>query len=506
MPRSDVTIFYSSSAPANAFVGGAEMLGRTGGVTAPGTANPIDVDIFGAKIFGQSGSVADVIAPSVLRAAGYLLVDDFGADPDGVDDSITAINNCILQAKDDAKSIWFTEGATYSVSSTVRCFKWDKNIDPNAFAPTLSPQCYGGGSGATRPKIVLRDGASGFSNANDARPVVVYRMFQLSGEGVEPADVLDDTGIFVSQSNNLFYATWQNIDIDCGNNPGAFGMYFPAAQRCFAADVTIDATQAAGGWWGLLGRNSCVMNLKVIGGVEQVIDSIGITADGNAGCMLAGLTLIPDNRTTVPIQHDDLVPLVLVGFDFQSNGFTGDWFQMQAFGAAANGQVCMMHGIVDGGNRIIDNAAGKNLYARNIYATNVNSLVQSGSENVISGTGTWQRLAEYSYTDQSTSLYPSESILQGVKNSNAQRIVDVESSITPPTRNYVSDHTIDIHRIDTDLYEDVTAPEHGAISGPELFATGAYRDDFNHDTTTPDSLAAFQSAIAAAEAAGHNRV
>jgi hypothetical protein len=452
------------------------------------------------------------IDPQVLRDAGYLLVDDFGADPTGQNDSITAINNCITQARSDQKSIWFTEAGDYRVSSSVRCFKWDKNVG-SGFSPTNTPQIYGGGSGATRPKITLIDGSSGFQNANDARPVVVWRMFQLSGEGVEPADVLDDTGIFVSQSNNLFYATWQNIDIDCGNNPGAFGMYMPTAQRSFACDVTIDCSQAAGGWWGLLGRNGPIMNVTIIGGVEQLVGDIQIAADGNAGIMLCGVTLIPDSRTVTPFKFDDFSTCTIVGFNFLSNGFNGHWIQIQGTGGTGYGNLSLIDGIVDGGNRVIDNSAGKNFYARNVYATNVTGLVQSGSQPAINGSGTWRRIVEYSYTDQtpvniSSGDYINQSIVDGVKSTTPEAIANIENSVAAPTRDYIDDHTIFVHRIDSGDYEDITAPQHagGAVSGPELFAGKAYDDSTNWDISTPDSLAACQSAILAAKIAGHNRV
>lgn len=517
MPRGDATIFYSTNKPAYAYIGGAKTEGGSSAPSAPGTSNPVTANIFGAKIVGGAGSLAGPIAASLLRNAGYLLVDDYGADPDGNDDSITAINNCITDARDVSKPIWFTEGATYLVSDTVRCFKWDKNTG-SGFNPTLTPQCIGGGSGLTRPLIKLIDGAAKMQNANDARPVVVYRHFQFAGEGNEPTDVLDDQGVtpgsgFESLSANNFYGTWQNIDIDCGDNPGAFGMYFPSAQRCFCCDVTIDARRAAGGWWGTLGRNSNIMNVKIIGGVVQIQDSIGIQKDGNAGCMLAGVTLEPDNRTVSPILFDDLVPFVIVGFNFRSNGFNGDWFQINNFGSTANGQLAAIDGIVTGGGRVIENAAGKNVYARNIYVTGTTDLIQSGNQQPKTGAGTWSRIAEYSYTDQtavnaSSANYLQQNIIDGIKTSNPEVATTIETSVAAPTRDYVADHTIFINRIDSGNFEDVTNPIHagGAQSGPSLFSGSAYSDSNNYDNTTPDAYPAFVSAIAAAKAAGHNRV
>jgi|CXWL01.1.fsa_nt_gi hypothetical protein len=50
----------------------------------------------------------------------------------------------------------------------------------------------------------------------------------------------------------------------------------------------------------------------------------------------------------------------------------------------------------------IDNrsGSGKNFYARNVYVTGADALVRSGAQPVVSGTGTWKSINEYSCCNQ----------------------------------------------------------------------------------------------------------
>jgi hypothetical protein len=483
------------------------------------------VNIFGDTIIDVMAvanltATADPGAPlpkSVLRAAGYLLVDDFGADPLGQVDSIIAINNCLDQARIEEKPVMFSWGGIYLVSDSIRAFSWSTNGIVGPFAPTHPLQLFGGGRDANRPVIRLMAGASNFQNVNDPHPIFTFRHFQnhnpaTDGSMPQPADVMDDTGAAQSQANNLFYTTLQNFRIDCNGQPGAMGVYFPAAQRCFAADIEIDATGAAVGWEGLLGRNATATNIKIIGGKEQIRCSGRLSADGSNGMNVAGLTLVADADTDVGILgQTDAVPLIVVGFEFIENGFTGDWVRTQNATASARGCIALVDGIVRAqGGRVLDNSVGKSVYIRRVHVTGTDDLVKSGAQATVTGTGTWKLINEYTYIDQSgisagSAEYPREVLVDGAFLTQPEPLTDIDSDTLAPTTDYVFSHVIDIHRLD-DGRDYVDVSDFGVTPYTGSFSTNFLYGNGNIDVSEPDALSAYEAAIAAAAAAGHNRV
>lgn len=457
------------------------------------------------------------VSAATLRAAGYILVDDHGADPSGTIDSYAAIQAAIDQARNDEKSVWFTRGATYLVSEPIRVFMWDTSGTGSAFTQTAPPQLFGGGKDLSRPVIKLIPGSADFQNTNDPHPVLSFRQFQnfdpaVTGPTPEPADVMDDNGTAQSQANNYFYATFQNIRVDNNKQPGAFGVYFPAAQRCFVADIEIDATDSYGGWEGLLGRNSCITNLKVIGGQYQIRSSARLSSDGSNGINVHGLTLVPDANTITPwLGHTDAVPAIITGFDFTSNGFTGNWIDVQGAGGSVRGCLSFLDGVIRAsGGRVVDNSIGKSIYLRNIYVTGTNDLVQSGSRAAVTASGTWKRINEYVYIDQSSidpaqAEYARQVLVDGSFLTNPEPLTDIDSAVAAPVNDYVAAHTIDIHRID-DGREYVNAADYVTpYNNQNLNASWLYNNS-NADVTEPDALAGLQQAIQDAATAGHNRV
>ncbi len=465
------------------------------------TSNPFDV------------AVLDAISAQDLRNLGYLLVDDYaGVDPTGAlgSDSMPGINQALREAHYNSdhgpncvsKPVWFTPGAIYRVSDTIKVGTWH-HID--------GVHMIGGANGA-RPKIVLDDDANNFGSAGSPRPVVCIRC--LPNTSSWPSDPMEHTGNNQGQSNILFNSSFIGIDIDCGDNPGAFGVYAPAAQLNHWADITIDASKALGGWSGLSGRQSAISNLKIIGGVWQIKND-NRQYEGCGGSTVAGLTLVGDGRTTQPITNADFVPLTIVGFDITQTN-SGEVALSGDQSGTGYGAIAMIDGIVrSGGDTPFDNSSGKSMYLRNIYVTGTNNLVQSGSRPVVTGSGTWKRINEYAYSDQTTlnggqSQYPTSSMIDGDVKTAIQLPepldpADISSSVSAPTHDPVARHTITIPRVDTGPFENIEV--HGAISNnsverPEsgnIFSNG-------DDSEVASSSSAIEAAIAAAEAAGHNRV
>ncbi|MBW2529115.1 MAG: hypothetical protein JRI23_33365 [Deltaproteobacteria bacterium] len=441
------------------------------------------------------------ISDQELRDLGFILVNDYpGVDPTGTSDSLAGINQAIVDGINDNQTVWFHADAVYRVSDTVRI---------GLFGLGQICTILGGGgpgSGRARPKIVLEDNAAGFNNGGGAmRPVVCWRLFS-NGATSWPADPLDNSGTYQGQANILFDSAWMNIDIDCGNNSDAFGMYFPAAQRVHAGEVTIDASGALGGWKGLLGRNSAMQNIKIVGGVWQLHNADAQTAEGSAGSCVAGLELVGDVRTTEPILHDDFVPLVIVGAKIvQTNG--NPIFTSPSGISTGAGILCLIDAeITTGGGTVFDNTTGKTLYLRNVYVRGTDQLVQSGSEPAVTATGAWKRIDEYAYTDQTPTNagareYRTQSLINGVVSSAPEPATAITSGAAAPTTDFVARHSINVPKVDRGPYVDIA--DHGAV-GVLDWGNSLFEND--QDNATPDSRAAIQEAIDAAEAAGHNTV
>ncbi len=517
-------VLVSGAWPTGVSMDTAGLITATTGVVS-GTTTGLQVsidDTFNTPVNSPSFSliVASQITDQELRDLGFLLVDDFpGVDPLGVGDSINGINDAMLEGTQDSKPVWFSAGGIYRVSDTVRCTAWD-NSDQLVVR--------GGGGPLTslaRPVIRLDNAATGFGSAGSPRPVVAWRNHNKGSpsptEGTYPSDPLDNSGQWAGQANVLFDSVFEGIDIDCGTNDGAFGIYFPAAQRCYAGEITITATNALGGWWGLLGRNSPIQNLKIIGGVWQ-IQNEARTAEGPAGSCIAGLTLVGDARTVTPIANDDFVPLTIVGFKITQTEDISIWT-----GASTNntgyGNIVFIDGeitITGGTSTIFDNSNGKTCYMRNVYISGTDNIVQSGSESVITEVGTWKRINEYAYTDQRTNnpasrQYQTHSLIDGVLSETAEPATDTDDSVSSPPVNFVARHSMDMPSVDTGPFENIE--DHGAVKstgadphidfGKKLYwnTDGGVSPPYAH-TTTPDSLAAFDAAIAAAFTAGHNTV
>jgi hypothetical protein len=487
-------------------------LGATGILTADGTQTAADtsgiiVDIddgTNAEVASSSFTIS-VSSAQLLRDAGYLLVDDYGADPTGVSDSLSAINACITAAKDVYKPVWFSAGATYRVTGTVKMGMWGF---------TQANHLQGGGDGDSRPQIVLDDSATGFGDSGDPQPVICCRLFEEASvpDDQWPSDPMDESTSpidYRGRSANNFGNSISNIRIDCGTNAGAFGIYMPVAQNSHANDIEIDCSNALGGWWGLLGRNSPIINLKVIGGTWQVRnDARSRSREGYAGSMICGLELVGDGSTTDPIINADFVPLTIVGFDI-TRTTSGAFWTCIGQSATAQDQVCFIDGIIrSAGGTALDNTNGKCCYFRNVYVTGTNDLIVSPS-GTTSGTGTWKLINEYCYNDDTTtnasaSQYQAHSLIDGVDSTAKEPINSVSSGVAAPTTDYIARHTMTFERIDSGPYVDIT--DYGATSGPNVDPETAYKNVNKDHVSTADSRTAIENAIAAAATAGHNRV
>lgn len=466
----------------------------------------------GNPLIGQTAAMgigSTKITDQELRDLGFLLLNDYDTDPTGNDDSIVGINDAMIDAYDSGYTVWGHADAVYKVSDTVRCFRWTRSQQIQVMG--------GGGPGAAgaRPIIRLEPNATDFDDPNDIRPVVCWRLWDndtVEEYNLPPGHPLfsgtsgaDD---FKGKANNAFFDYWENFDIDNGGptNPGAFGMYMPAAQRSFAAAVKITATGTAGGWWGILGRDSPIMDLEIIGGVFQLRNKAN-SGEGSAGSTVAGLRLVGDADTLVPIETTDSVPLTIVGFDiFQVNSLpiwtTG--------GGNSTGRrlLCMVDGKIETGSGVVfDNNDGKTHFMHNVYIKGTDDIIQSGDESIVTATGTWKRVNNYAYSDQTptgapeSEQYATRAIVDSAINNDPEPLVDIDSGVAAPTRDFVAQHTITIPHCDSGSF--INVESEGAV-GVDRSGSSMFED--NIDNTTQDSRSHIQAAIDNAETAGHNTV
>ena len=140
-----------------------------------------------------------------------------------------------------------------------------------------------------------------------------------------------------------------------------------------------------------------------IEGARYGIDDVGA---GGSGSVVAGATL--RNQTVSAIRHQAFAPLTFVGFEIVTlPGSTNAALTTDTgFNQANFGALHLIDGIIRLGSTptvaAIDNRSGngKNFYARNVFITGGDPLIKSATNPAVSGTGTWKRLAEYSYCNQ----------------------------------------------------------------------------------------------------------
>ncbi len=321
------------------------------------------------------------------------------------------------------------------------------------------------------------------------------------------SDVTGAREKFSSAANILFHDELRNISFDLGGHSGATALFMPGAQNSSIHNISIDATGAHSGVWNLPGRNGGATNITVEGGQYGIWLTEGGMGDAityNEAIFqptIAGAKLY--NQTVSAFYSDDQAPIVLVGFHITRNTPGPVITVPNASWSTAAGTLNLVDGIIEvsGGGTALQNNNGKNIYLRNVMVTGTNSLVQSGSQATVTGSGTWKRIAEYAYSDRNfesgdppyevgDGIFRSFSLIDGNVTSDAQPVVNIESNVAAPPSGFLDQHVWQ------------TLPSYlGENDGTKVITDfGATADD------NTDDRAAIQAAIDAASAAGHGRV
>lgn len=441
---------------------------------------------------------------------GYLVVTYYpGVTNNGTGDSLTGLQTALDDAYTNDLVALFPAG-TYLISDSIKCFQWwDWNPGGNTFAgggPYFNSgyALLGSSLGTTRPVIKLMNSPTGnFDDTNNIRPLLVFRLFKQvltnSVAGTQPTDPMGVPDKYDINTSSLFNCEVRNLDFDCNNHTGAVAVVFPAAQGSVIADVSINATNAYAGVYGLPGRHWGAVNLEVDGGSYGIYCG-QLAGDVGAGSAIFGVKLY--GQTVAAIDYNDFVSLVMVGFHITKS--SNPVLTLNSASQTANNTMVLQDGIIemDGGaptTATLKNPNGDTFYARNIYVSGSTNLIKSSTLAALTGSGSWSRIDEYSYTDQTTNsgasgVYTTRSMVDGGTQTTAERVKVATANSGPPPVDLLERH---LPPAGLPTYE-------GAGSPPTIVVTDPPYNAIPGDGTN-DTLA-LQRAIDDASAAGHGRV
>jgi hypothetical protein len=375
-----------------------------------------------------------------LYAKGYLDVSQYpGVFNDGTSEATTTagLNEAIDDAYVNDLVAYFPPG-TYLVNDTLTATTktgWDGVTDDFA-TPRNHIAIIGSTAGASRPLIRLAPGAAGFSDPTSPKPVVEFRNLDKNNTGNEKAD-------------EGYHQMLRGVDLDCSGQAGAIALYFNNAQNSSIENVKITATGAFTGLRGLPNAGTGVVNIEIEGG-QYGIDDVGA---GGSGSVIAGAVL--RNQTITAVRHQSFAPVTFVGFEIvTAPGSTTAAVTIDpGFNQANFAALSFVDGIIRLGGApavaAIDNrsGSGKNFYARNVYVTGADALVKSGAQPVVSGTGTWKLINEYSYCNQAPVNFEkiSMDLIDGVTTRtpgplNNGEVVSINDNVAAPPSDLLSRH------------------------------------------------------------------
>ena len=372
--------------------------------------------------------------PFVL--AGYLDAQAlYGADPSGMTDSTAAIQSAMDDAIKYAMIAYLPKGK-YKVHDTLlgrqaynltSCGSLTKIGTPNSFvqAPSLVGPAHG-----DRPVIILDDGAPGFADPQNPKPIIHFW-------NDNPTCTDKGCHTWMGNSDCLVNSVLRDVDVVVGKNPGAVGVQFASAQYSYMENISVDAT---GGYAGIEGvpTTGVAVNLEVTGGKYGMIPTVGFGT-------LVGITLT--NQTDVGLQIDGFAATTVTGFNIKEETgaipISNEFFTYQGSqDVLMDGQITMSGGSATA----ISNPKGHDLYVRNVYVTTASgALIESGTNTPIpaSGGGKTDLIREYSYTNatpmtQAGLTTTSYNLIDGAKGQNALKTIDADSQ--PPPADLLSRH------------------------------------------------------------------
>lgn len=467
-------------------------------------------------------SATEELSVAALQALGYLVVTaaPYNADRTGLTNSHPGIQQAIIDGYKWQRPVYIPAG-TYLVNDTLCLYTWVK-------WPQSSTEWAHGvfGNSVNPPTIKLMSSGftSGFQSAADPKPVICCRTFQaVDASGTHenfPAHPYDLPAGYSDGRGIGFDETLQHIIVDTNQQPGAIGVSWHTAQCSYMHHIRVIATGSLAGFNGVSATQGS-HDLEVIGGQYGLFSRQYRTEKYGSGQCIAGLRCF--GQTVANIEVDDFTPCTFVGFHFTKATAGPSVVPVAGGSTTRRGTPVLIDGVIEmASGTAIDNP-GNTLYARNVYITGTNNLVKSGSLSTVTGSGAWKRIDEYAYANPNGTRvpaggYPDEYTAlphltmtgAGAATYTEQPVVSVSNSVTAPGELWRK-HVVTIPTIDSGPF--VSVMDYGATpynpsgsTGWSIIPRHLYWNTYAPATKPADSLAAFNAAIAAAEAAGHNRV
>ena len=233
-----------------------------------------------------------------------------------------------------------------------------------------------GSTQGRRPVIRLADNSGGFQDPD--RPCAIVHIWNQRTDDNTPPPVWTDSGARQPGEGparaNGFNMIMRGIDVNAGTgNPGAVGISFRAAQSASLEDVKVTATGAFAGIYHIPGRGMGAANVEVDGG------QFGIICDGEPPATVAGAIL--RNQTQRALVARNWGPVTLVGFEIVKE--TAPAIELMPSGTGMGNTLCLVDGSIQirqAGGPAIDNRNGATMYARNVYVSGADAVVQSATK------------------------------------------------------------------------------------------------------------------------------
>jgi len=324
-------------------------------------------------------------------------------DPTGRQDSLKALQKAIIDARDEALAAFFPSG-TYLVSDTLNCMKKITAIRKGKKKGELRWMTWDGkrvivliGSNkGERPVIKLVDGAAGFDEPEDPKPVVIV-WTQPEGEitRIKPAQAGREHG-------NGFNMIYRGIDIDIGKgNRGAIGLCMTGAQGCSIEDCRVNATGGYAGFFFTPGAGAGVANIEVEGG------DYGLYCPNNPPSSVIVGGIFKNQRVRsfhcVAFTHIGFVgctfvkkeaPIVsLAKYDWCTVG--GGFFMKD----------CRIELEQKNGRAAIDNDIGQIVYLKDVYLRGADHVLEhKGTKTIPCPADAWTHVAEYACRKDRTDI------------------------------------------------------------------------------------------------------
>lgn len=349
--------------------------------------------------------------------AGYVDVTWYGADPTGVNDSTTAIQTAINEARSCNYGVFFphqTNGSQgrYKITDTLNC-RLRYGCDWRDGCRTI--WLIGDRSvNGVRPEIFLEDNTSGFTDSNNPKPMIRYWQ--------QPTTTGDDDWTLNDTDVN-FGQTFRGIDITTGNNAGAIGIEIPAAQGASVTDSEIDAT----GGFACIANPAClgmgIMNVTMKGGQYAIwVDTDAYGEEGQkAG---AGVSIVGDtfqDQTAAIIGFEDpwdwTQTTVFVGCYFTNNNLNVV-LNNDTVSGAMKGGFQLYDCIVEGNNTTtawIYKPTDNQVVIRNSYFKGISTIVDGLN---ISNTTNWAWVKYYTNDGDNSGEQYWVNLVNGVETTN----------------------------------------------------------------------------------------